>query len=157
MKANTKKALSGVSLAVAAATMGGCAWLSDGQSTSSAVSSALAKTDLVHCYGVNKCNGHNDCKTANHACAGNATCKGSGFITMPSKACKDAGGKIQDAWVGSINKADLVQCHGVNICKGHNDCKTANHACAGNATCKGSGWIHTPQKACGDMGGTVKS
>jgi len=26
----------------------------------------------VHCFGVNKCKGHNDCKTATNACKGKA-------------------------------------------------------------------------------------
>lgn len=46
----------------------------------------------VHCYGVNKCKGHNDCKTANNSCKGMASCKGHGFVTMSKKACDDIGG-----------------------------------------------------------------
>jgi len=46
----------------------------------------------VHCYGVNKCKGHNDCKTANNACKGMASCKGHGFVNMSQKACDDIGG-----------------------------------------------------------------
>lgn len=57
-------------------------------------SGEIAKADLAHCYGVNVCGGHNDCKTANNACAGQASCKGHGFVSMPAKACGDVGGKV---------------------------------------------------------------
>jgi hypothetical protein len=50
--------------------------------------------DLAHCYDVNVCKGHNDCKTAENACAGHASCKGTGFVGMPAKACADIGGKV---------------------------------------------------------------
>jgi len=49
--------------------------------------------DLTHCFDVNQCKGHNDCKTAENACAGHASCKGHGFVDMPAKACTDVGGK----------------------------------------------------------------
>ncbi len=48
----------------------------------------------VHCYGVNKCKGHNDCKTADNACKGKAACKGQGFISMSKHACEEIGGKV---------------------------------------------------------------
>ena len=48
----------------------------------------------VHCYGVNKCKGHNDCKTANNACKGHASCKGQGFVSMSNHACEEVGGKV---------------------------------------------------------------
>jgi len=48
----------------------------------------------VHCYGVNKCKGHNDCKTANNACKGMASCKGQGFVAMSASACDAIGGKV---------------------------------------------------------------
>jgi len=31
------------------------------------------KVDLVHCFGINICKGHNDCKTATNACKGMAS------------------------------------------------------------------------------------
>ncbi len=55
----------------------------------------------------------------------------------------------------AANSVELVQCHGVNACKGHNDCATADNKCAGHASCKGAGWVATPEKACGDIGGKV--
>ena len=54
---------------------------------------SVAKKDLVHCYGVNKCGGHNDCGTADNACAGKASCKGQGFVSTTAKSCDDIGGK----------------------------------------------------------------
>jgi hypothetical protein len=55
---------------------------------------SVASADLVHCYGVNVCKGHNDCKTADNACGGHASCKGTGFVATPAKACADVGGKV---------------------------------------------------------------
>ena len=139
----------GMSMAVAAAALlSGCA-LNSGQPAQT----AGATTDLVHCYDVNVCKGHNDCKTADNACAGLAKCKGTGFVAMPSKSCDDVGGSVKDKWVGQANVADLVHCSGVNICKGHNDCKTADNACAGQASCKGTGFVMSPAKSCADIGG----
>lgn len=55
-------------------------------------SSTVSTADLIHCYGVNVCNGHNDCKTSQNACAGQASCKGNGFVSASAKACKAVGG-----------------------------------------------------------------
>lgn len=155
MERKFKSKLTGVALAIAAAGLMGCANSGSTGSTANAASTAGATTDLVHCYGVNTCKGHNDCKTAENACAGQAVCKGHGFVAMPSKSCSDIGGKTQDAWTGSVSVANLTHCYGVNICKGHNDCKTAENACAGQATCKGHGFVAMPGKSCGDVGGKV--
>ena len=143
------KTASGVALAMAAAGLMGC---QSNASTSSAAS-ATSSTDLAHCYGVNACGGHNDCKTAANACKGQAKCKGTGFVAMPTKACADVGGTVKDTWRGSVAKADLSHCLGVNVCKGHNDCKTATNACKGHASCKGQGFVSMPAKACTDIGG----
>ena len=141
----------GIALAIAAAGLvSGCA---APQASSSQASAAGATTDLVHCSGVNKCGGHNDCKTANNACAGHASCKGHGFVNMPAKACGDVGGSVHGDWKGTVAKADLMHCTGVNKCGGHNDCKTATNACAGHASCKGHGFVAMPAKACDDIGG----
>ena len=89
MSTKTFPKMTGIALAIAAAgLMAGCAG-SQAASTSASASTA----DMVHCYGVNKCGGHNDCKSADNACAGKASCKGSGFVAMPSKACANIGGK----------------------------------------------------------------
>lgn len=152
MKNQAASKLTGMAVALAAAaSLTACAVNDTSESTAAKVSTDT--TDLVHCYGANVCKGHNDCKTADNACAGQASCKGTGFVATPSKACGDIGGEIKDSWVGSVTKADLVHCYGVNICKGHNDCKTAENACAGHATCKGTGFVSIPGKACGDIGG----
>ena len=54
----------------------------------------MKSADLIHCYNVNICKGHNDCGTANNSCAGHASCKGQGFVAMPEKACADVGGEV---------------------------------------------------------------
>ena len=78
--------LSGVAIAMAAATLvAGCQGYG-GTKSDSSMSAASAKTDLAHCYGANVCGGHNDCKGANNACAGKASCKGQGFVAMPAQA-----------------------------------------------------------------------
>ena len=62
--------------------------------------SAMAGSDQgsseakVHCYGVNKCKGHNDCKTDKNACKGHASCKGTGFVSMSQHACDEIGGTV---------------------------------------------------------------
>jgi len=76
----------GTALAIAAASIVGCAGITSDNATS-------ASND-VHCYGVNKCKGHNDCKTASNACKGHASCKGHGFINMPADACDHVGGSV---------------------------------------------------------------
>lgn len=149
-----KRTLTGSSLALAAASLVACVSNNNGPTPSSAAKLAQNTTDLAHCYDVNICKGHNDCKTANNACGGQASCKGTGFVAMPTKACGDVGGKVKDAWRGSVAKTDLIHCYGANICKGHNDCKTANNACAGQASCKGTGFVAIPAKACADIGGS---
>ena len=78
----------GAVIALAAASLAGCANLSDSGQTASV-------TADVECYGVNKCKGHNDCKTATNACKGHASCKGQGFIKMPASSCDHVGGTIK--------------------------------------------------------------
>lgn len=73
----------GIALALAAA----------GMMSATTVLASPSATANVHCYGVNVCKGHNDCKTASNACAGMASCKGHGFVSMSAKACDDIGGK----------------------------------------------------------------
>jgi hypothetical protein len=152
MNKNAQSTLTGAALAMAMASMSGYATAGE-----TATAPAAGSADLVHCYGVNACKGHNDCKTADNACGGQASCKGKGFVSLPSKSCRDVGGDVRDAWVGSIVQADLVHCYGVNVCKGHNDCKGADNACAGQASCKGSGFVAASAKACGDIGGKTGS
>jgi len=78
------KKTAGLALALAAAGMIGVA----------TVNAAPSSSENVHCYDVNVCKGHNDCKTAENACKGQATCKGHGFVSMSAKACDDIGGTV---------------------------------------------------------------
>ena len=82
---DSKKAMS-VAMAVAAAGM---------LSTTAPVYAGNDTGSTVHCYGVNKCKGHNDCKTAENACKGHGSCKGMGFVSMSEQACKKVGGEIK--------------------------------------------------------------
>jgi len=79
----------GIAAAMAAATLFATAPM-----TATAAESNGAKAD-VHCYGVNKCKGHNDCGTAQNACAGHGKCKGQGFVAMSKHACDAIGGKAK--------------------------------------------------------------
>ncbi len=155
MKHNTKMKLNGAAIALAVAGLVGTVQAAPQSSNSNGSVTSANTTDLAHCYGVNKCKGHNDCKTADNACAGQASCKGHGFVALPSKSCTDIGGEVKDQWRGEVNTADLSHCYNVNICKGHNDCKTADNACAGHASCKGNGFVFAPAKSCTDTDGTV--
>jgi len=83
------KKTTGLALAIAAASLMGCA-----ATTETKTAMADSAEQLVHCYGVNKCGGHNDCKTADNACKGQASCKGQGFVAVTAKACADVGGKV---------------------------------------------------------------
>lgn len=149
-KVKQKFQLSGTAMAIAAA-----GFLSVGHAP--AAQAQGQSVELAHCYGVNACKGHNDCKGAGNACAGHGSCKATGFIALPTKACGDVGGEVRDEWRGTVAAADLIHCSGVNVCKGHNDCKTATNACAGHASCKASAFVATQAKACGDIGGKVDS
>ena len=81
----SSKKVMGVAMAVAAAGM---------LSATAPVFSAGESNTNVHCYGVNKCKGHNDCKTADNACKGMASCKGHGFVNVSAEACEHLGGKV---------------------------------------------------------------
>ena len=76
-----------IAMAVAAASLFAFAPMSAVQAGSDA---------KVHCYGVNKCKGNNDCKSATNACKGQSSCKGHGFVTMSKSACDKIGGKVGD-------------------------------------------------------------
>ena len=82
---NSKRAM-GIAMAIAAAGML--------TTTAPAFAAEGASAPNVHCYGVNKCKGHNDCKTADNACKGQASCKGKGFVAVSEKACDHLGGKV---------------------------------------------------------------
>jgi uncharacterized membrane protein len=76
-----------VALAIAAASLFAFAPMATVQASSG---------DKVHCYGVNKCKGNNDCKSASNACKGKSSCKGQGFVAMSKNACDKVGGKVGD-------------------------------------------------------------
>ena len=58
--------MTGVALALAAAgIISGCQTTTG---TAEVTSASANTTDLVHCYGVNACKGHNDCGTADNSC-----------------------------------------------------------------------------------------
>jgi uncharacterized membrane protein len=81
---NISKKATGLALAITAAGMMG----------SASVIASPSETTNVHCYGVNVCKGHNDCKTAENACKGQAECKGHGFVSMSAEACDHIGGTV---------------------------------------------------------------
>jgi len=82
---NSKRKFTKIALATAAAAM----------FTAAPITTILAASDAnVHCFGVNKCKGHNDCKTASNACKGHASCKGHGFVAMSKHACEEIGGSV---------------------------------------------------------------
>ena len=81
----TRRKLTTIAMATAAATLFSGAPVMAAQTSSE---------DDVHCFGVNKCKGHNDCKTATNACKGHASCKGTGFVTMSKHACEEIGGSV---------------------------------------------------------------
>lgn len=56
------------------------------------MSTSVAASSQIHCFGVNTCKGHNDCKTADNACKGHGSCKGKGFIALPASSCSNVGG-----------------------------------------------------------------
>ena len=158
MNNNTKSKLQGAAVAMAVASLMGCSAVSGGSGSSASSATSTASNpalEMAHCYGVNKCGGHNDCKTAENACKGQASCKGHGFVAMAVKTCEDVGGTVKDDWRGTVNTAELVHCYGVNKCGGHNDCKTADNACKGQAACKGHGFVALAAKTCNDIGGKV--
>ena len=82
---NSKRRFTTIALATAAAAMFSVAPITTVQAASDA---------NIHCFGVNKCKGHNDCKTASNACKGHASCKGQGFVGMSKHACEEIGGSV---------------------------------------------------------------
>ena len=81
----SKRSFLGTALALSAAGMAGTATIA-----------SAGESANVHCYGVNKCKGHNDCKSATNACKGQASCKGQGFVSMSEHACSEIGGTVKD-------------------------------------------------------------
>lgn len=80
----TAKKTTGISLAMAAATM-----------LAIAPMSAHAGSANGKCMGVNSCKGHSSCKTATNSCKGLNSCKGKGFVEMSKSTCSDIGGDFK--------------------------------------------------------------
>jgi uncharacterized membrane protein len=74
----TTSKLSGVALAMAAASLFALASPAYAQESESA---------KVHCYGVNACKGQSACKTASSACKGQNACKGQGYLEKTEEEC----------------------------------------------------------------------
>lgn len=87
MKVSRRKATLGLGAALAMAAAG---------VTGMSGTAMAGESGKVHCYGVNKCKGHNDCKSASNACKGMASCKGQGFVVMSRHACEAIGGTPKD-------------------------------------------------------------
>ena len=81
-------ARSGVSLAVAAATL----------IFSGAIAPVSQAADEAkgHCVGANACKGHGECKSTGNECKGQNACKGKGFLAMTKAECE----KIEGAKFG---------------------------------------------------------
>jgi len=60
------------------------------------VTSAVAATHKVPCYGVNSCKGKSNCKTAKSSCKGQNSCKGQGYLMKTAKQCKKLGGSTEE-------------------------------------------------------------
>lgn len=80
----TKKKISTVAMAATAAAL----------FSTMPLTAAHAESAKVHCYGVNKCKGQNDCKTAKNSCKGMGSCAGQGFKAMSKAQCKKDGGSV---------------------------------------------------------------
>lgn len=49
----------------------------------------------IKCYGINKCKGKSQCKTASGNCKGKNNCKGQGYLMKTEKACKKLHGMAE--------------------------------------------------------------
>jgi len=85
MDKSKRKTISSIALAATAAALFSTIPMSAAQA---------GENSMVHCFGVNKCKGHNDCKTSMNACKGHGSCKGQGFLAMTKQECMKAGGSI---------------------------------------------------------------
>jgi hypothetical protein len=81
----SKKKLSGVALAIGAASL-------------FALTPVVATAHTHHhvkCVGVNACKGHSSCKTASNACKGQNACKGKGMVSVSKQTCEQIGGTAE--------------------------------------------------------------
>ena len=88
---NVVKKLSGATIATAAASLlfVGCSTMDSTPSTPSA-----NEATVVHCGGVNACNGKSACSTAHNACKGQNSCKGKGWLPLTQDECEAKGGEV---------------------------------------------------------------
>jgi len=57
-----------------------------------------AKTEKVHCFGINSCKGQSECAVEGKSgCAGKNSCKGEGWVSLSSKDCKAKKGTVMGA------------------------------------------------------------
>ncbi|MDO8596925.1 MAG: hypothetical protein Q7R45_09900 [Sulfuricaulis sp.] len=81
-----RRAISGVTLAVAAA------GVFYGLYKSVGLFAPKAEAGSIACYGVNACKGQTACSTAQNACTGQNACKGQGWLNVSAKDCAVKGG-----------------------------------------------------------------
>ena len=79
---NTRKKLSGLAIATAAA----------GIFALTAPMTSVAGEEAIQCMGANSCKGLSECKTANSECKGLNNCKGQGFVAVNKAECEELGG-----------------------------------------------------------------
>ncbi len=53
-------------------------------------------------------------------------------------------------------KADKMQCEGVNSCKGQSACHSATNGCAGKNSCKGKGFMLMTPEECDQAKGKLQ-
>lgn len=81
-----RRAISGATLAVAAA------GVFYGLYKSVEVFTPEAEAGSIACYGINACKGQTACSTAQNACTGQNACKGQGWLNVSAKECATKGG-----------------------------------------------------------------
>ena len=83
---DTLKKFSGVAMAIVAA----------GMFMTANVSTAIAdEAAMVHCGGINGCEGQSACKSAKNSCKGQNGCRGEGWQPVKTeKECTEKGGKV---------------------------------------------------------------
>ena len=86
----------GAGLASAAALFAIASLANAATSPTGSTGAAVGARDTVHCYGVNSCKGHADCKTTAHECKGMNSCRGQGFNNLAAGMCLRRGGTIGD-------------------------------------------------------------
>ncbi len=55
----------------------------------------LKTSSMVHCHGLNSCQGKGQCGGKGHNCAGLNACQGKGWLEISKEDCEKKGGKIK--------------------------------------------------------------